>query len=1279
MNYSSKKYLSENSDVILKNPINIDLEITSDSEFHFFENEKSAKKLIDEFFVISKSKARNNLIISTSKEVSNENYVESTEVGHEQNFLIWRTLSKLYNNIYKLSDFPPPTATLLTENFIAVGTTQGNIHLFNHNEFLMLTLASDPENKLLQLPISKIKLSNDGTHVAASNSDGILILWDLNKRNNETETIKNIKPWFHILSKGYDDFISNFGFLGVENNKLIALYKNRLDGLSSYTMVHEIKIAEKKKWLSTKASANLTSKQVLFKNPGNSNLAIEALSEYQGFEELITAVITCRSIQIISFSQEYPIIFTKTLKLIEITEKDSLRWLILDKSKLLLCFTRANIFYGLTFSIGGNQSGNSTWELVDEFNYNLTENIFSFEIIGQFLALILLENNELLIFDLLNGIITQKIEFSDENIIKPLEKSIAFSGDRLISVLTRKGVLLAEFASWQNVLLQNLRSKQPVLALEFLEHISEPKNKDLRRLLNVPSYEKDKDSKMSETFSSLVQAALILIVKQQNSLVDYQYTEHEIAEIFSFFKKTAKLDYHFNKNNLTVSMEILDNDSIVTHPVLKKAFFNGLGLLLGKVKKKGQYFPPLIVNSVLENIAFIQNFEMTIRNIINFDLSCFNIDLLIKHFIMEKDFLTCIYVWAKALNDFETPFCDLIECITGRTTISDVFGKITKDNIPLLVEVLFIYLNDIFDGSIFDKEIGENNFQQDTIKFLVNGSCTKFSPNSKNITFTQKKSSDEPTYPYLRFLLGLDSEKLLSLLKMYFLKNFELKSQETDFILDILFEILEQYLNTEHEKIKSIKQIGLFLTLFLDSQRTLFGIKQNLNILFLSLTCSEMYQKESESALTLLSKKVELVKLSKDAFVIFKRLNYKNILMQTYFVNKDYFFCLKVAFDLKIKNVFDLIQTCWEELSDSEEKSSLAGSQMVDLDSSTDVMTLYDLESLIKQNFTILCEINIIQSIEIMFLYDFDFEDILVNMAKSHTNKTLVLKIMETIISDSRFQLPFLLYSEYLKMVIESGESKEMIEKKLDMLLQNEPISKRNIDAIVSLLKEHNYYKHLVKLLMTTIYTEQALLECLKAISLKSAESQKIGGEKDVVYFINTAFNICKKSNNLLNWSTFFLYFFKLNQETLFEDMKRLSSNALTNATVQLSMMYDHENDCSFLNVIENILENSSVILGKVASISDALYDFSFSFRIETAFLQLILKIFNKDAKKVSKLTELKLRGWLINNQQCSSCNLNIREKREQYTEFFRCGHHFHRECFIAKASGLDTCYICSS
>ncbi|OBA25496.1 hypothetical protein HANVADRAFT_3698, partial [Hanseniaspora valbyensis NRRL Y-1626] len=1282
-NTTSNRVDPSHSPVITNEPFNIEFDsIMNTDEINPFErNEQLTENIIRDFFNKLKSEHITKNIETNenfSWEQTNKQHIDEEGEGKRenkktgsQNLLFWKALSKLYSNMYKISDFPPPTTLLLTENFIAVGTTKGHILLFNHNEFLMLTLFSDAKNDKLQKPISKIKMSNDGTHILASNIDGTVIIWDLNNSDTAVNenSLDNIESMFHIEAKGKgkEEYVENFGFLGIKNNTLIVSYNSKTTNKNLYTMFYQINVVHKQKWLSKETSLNLTSKEVLFKNPSKDNIQIESLSDTTQFNELVTAVLTDSSIQVVTFNKEFPLLFYKDLETNPVMENELLNWFKVDSSTWILCFNKGNTLNGLTFNINEKIPGSSNWILVDEFKFKTSSKITDFSLIDQSLSFILLENDELLLMNLDNGSIIQTSDLSGKNILMPIHKSIFFSGSRLVSLITRHGILLGTFASWQNVILQELRSKNPVTALNFLEEISENENKALRKLLNVSfddsnieeddeegkeekrekkSKNNDKYAELKSTFASLVQAILIHLIKKYNKLEVYDINENERNEITDFFKKTAKMDYFFNSNNLSVSLAILENILAAKNEFLKESFYLGIVSLFNDIEGSGVYFPPILVNGVLENINILGNYEKMVKNIIKFDLSCFNIDLMMKYFIEKHDYSACIYIWTSVLNDFETPLCDLVECLSGNRKKSEVFGTISKSDYPLLKDALFEFLENIFASTINQKIYEEReDISISVINFLSSASCIKFSPTSERVLYTQVNNASEPTYPYFRFLLELDASFFLYLLEFYFLNNKQIKSKENVMILEVLLDVMEQFLNLETEQTTLIKVIGIFLSFYLNSEISTLRIAQNLKLIFNAVTISDLYKNESEAALFTLTKYIDLKQLSNDIFGILKRLKFKNVLLYVYFLNGDYLPCLKLALNLKSEklngcddgNMSSYINEC--EYGNNNDNYS---------------MKLYEIETLVKQNFELLCSIDIDKSVELMFLYDFDFEDVICNINKTTINGPLKMKIIELIINDSRYQLPFTLYIDHVR-------------RKLDDLLEKEPVSKHNIESVASLLREHGYYKQLVKFLMDSNKIEQALTECLKASSSNISSGEDIE-EKDIIYFVNIAFEICKKSYTLQNWSTFFLYFFTMHQETSFDDLKKLSLNALMSATVELSMIYEKSNECSLLNVVTNVLENGTVILGKVSSCSDLLKDLSFTYKIETAFLEMILKIFNKDAKFLAnRYTEAKLKGWLVNSQHCSFCKLHIYEMNVEYTLSFRCGHHFHKIIIIKR------------
>ncbi|KAL0468960.1 Golgi CORVET complex core vacuolar protein 8 domain-containing protein [Neurospora intermedia] len=190
--------------------------------------------------------------------------------------------------------------------------------------------------------------------------------------------------------------------------------------------------------------------------------------------------------------------------------------------------------------------------------------------------------------------------------------------------------------------------------------------------------------------------------------------------------------------------------------------------------------PPAVVKALVAH--FVSNgLETRLEDIIcHMDTSTLDLDqvttLCKKHGLYDA----LIYVWNQALNDYLTPFIDLLALLVplmqnghadGTTSVLE---KETRETNALKI---FPYLSFILTGKTYPTgetipDVIAQKAKAEIYWFLFSGQSICWPKGSSKRLLTQPEQSQEPSFPYLRMILNFDAPSFLSVLNEAFEDSF---------------------------------------------------------------------------------------------------------------------------------------------------------------------------------------------------------------------------------------------------------------------------------------------------------------------------------------------------------------------------------------------------------------------------------------------------------------------------------------------------------------------------
>ncbi|KAF2736629.1 hypothetical protein EJ04DRAFT_153543 [Polyplosphaeria fusca] len=134
-----------------------------------------------------------------------------------------------------------------------------------------------------------------------------------------------------------------------------------------------------------------------------------------------------------------------------------------------------------------------------------------------------------------------------------------------------------------------------------------------------------------------------------------------------------------------------------------------------------------------------------------------------------------IYVWTRAIGDFITPLTNILTLI--KLLDFDRSEDETQNVYLASAMKVFPYLSYTFTGRVYPGGDFMDNDQaysskKDMYRFLFSGKNLAWPPGSGDLFLTRTDKGEEPSFPYLRMVLGFDAASVMSMLNEAFEDNF---------------------------------------------------------------------------------------------------------------------------------------------------------------------------------------------------------------------------------------------------------------------------------------------------------------------------------------------------------------------------------------------------------------------------------------------------------------------------------------------------------------------------
>ena len=194
--------------------------------------------------------------------------------------------------------------------------------------------------------------------------------------------------------------------------------------------------------------------------------------------------------------------------------------------------------------------------------------------------------------------------------------------------------------------------------------------------------------------------------------------------------------------------------------------------------------PPVLLKDAVDYFVSRQRETRLEEMLCRLDAHTFDIDEITKLCKRYLLFDALTYVWNQALFDWVTPLAELIALIRDRDMTNGTSDHTEEDKMEA-ANKSFSYLAFSLTGRIYPKGDFMDDEQADIVKrdlykFLFSDQIVAWPPGSSTMVRTKSVSQDEPTFPYLRLLLGFDTASFMSMLNEAFEDPFLNANQEQD-------------------------------------------------------------------------------------------------------------------------------------------------------------------------------------------------------------------------------------------------------------------------------------------------------------------------------------------------------------------------------------------------------------------------------------------------------------------------------------------------------------------
>lgn len=1196
--------------------------------------------------------------------------------------LKWTTLA----NIYPISGtYGGITSIYSTKSCYVLGTTKGAILIFSTKQILLHTLVpqimSESAANYLRSAVEKIVVSADGTHLAASYESGECFIWNLNadtevknEIDESREGSSSIRAILHITDhKGRQ--VNGIGFMGLRHTALIVSDNS---GCIFYHSGFRTRF-----W-----SLTYSSKQILNISSGEKLIHSQTVPNVEGQPLHMIAVLTTSRFAVISTAPRLTTLFLQNLRHTTPTgvfSNGCLSWHDSGSKIALSLNTEVTV---ITIKESSPFSVKKKVTKLDEVAIIL-------HWLTQDLLGVLTESCQFFILDVSGNLeIVGTFDFLIHDLLMPPNKHFTIC-DRKLQLLTNSALKIGKFASWSDIVLNQVQMGNYIRALKFikswlLEHVP------LWQIIRLKKIHSEREQELVKPLYNLALAALKYVINGPDTEYD------DVYEVLSLVLSTLNSFEDENLKKETTSA-FLEKSMNFFHETSIYVFYEVLMNLI--MEESLSALPAILFKSMLTFYANEEKLAIVEDMVVMLDPRNLDIDLAVKLCQKYELFSLLIYIWNNIFDDYSLPLVDAVLRINDRLEEVSIFNTENVNS----VNCIFDYLSFILTGRQYprnqpiapiEKQIeGKSSLYY----MLFSGTCIQWPPKSGKRIHTKLDSNEEPAFPYFKLLLDFNTRRMLSMLNEIF-EDSLLNEGYTDtgkqhdhqiyitrqYMIDVILDIMkEKHACTDKALMAifiacNIAKYPQFIKL---SSRAMDGVAT----VICELNEPDLAADSQRALECLLS---VYIPSNPDKFITtLKEKCFKRVLFILYIKTKKYFEILPLALSSPNTNIdygkdFSTIIrfVLFETKSDALEHLRIAG--------------------LIRENFdTLVQKLGSQNAANVFENFDSDLH-------------LFISQVHEGIIQQEYLE------ELYLHGILERPQLQHLKNLYFEVACQ---YKERN--CLLSWLGEINFknldVEHAIDLLLSKNNYEAAAVihQRLQAYTMVVDDmifcivgwfKQGGSGYEILSNYLDMAIEAIGRSNEekQSNWTKLIACFMKLYGEYKDDAGSKQSCNrAFQQLFVRLAMAEAPGKDrkkSQLWNILTSALEHQEVIMMKAQDLRTLLSDVLTAYEIEWHIYDIILTIIQKSSVGLGNLYESTLmEGWSIINDECEICgkklwglglstlNFLVWERNRFHegnkpsectdadltTVSFRCHHLFHKKCLqnLGQRDGKYFCLTCKT
>ncbi|SCV02743.1 LAME_0H04786g1_1 [Lachancea meyersii CBS 8951] len=1182
---------------------------------------------------------------------------------HEIDWFSWTPLEKVYQI---LSPYGRPTYVYPAFSYFAVGTSKGTVAIFNHKQFLQVALLLD--FKCINPKVTMIRSSVDGTHIAASLESGDLVIWNLNRKKQDSKAsdgTRKIAPILHI-TEHRSKRITGLGFLSERHTAVVASDES---GNLSYHSGFRKGI-----WQLSYSTANLKSPSMT----GNSNYVSAVYPGFANapFSDLQpVAVLSASSIALIS-ANNFNLCYYGKIEGV-ITDHSQIIW---SPCGTKVCFSSSSLLQVMSFE---RTFPSEKLKISSKVTWSCEETIKRIEWLSPSFMSVLTSSNKLILSGTMDKIqVFEIIDMLPIALLNPVECGLAYFNRRLYA-LTNYNMQTCDFLSWSDIILKFVQRGNYMSALRALRFFMTEKciPWSIFRLKDSLSARK---RQLSQPLKNLSVASVRHIVR----VSDANRVEQILCQVLEESLHNFSLIYDNEFDSSNFIEEALDQIPQQS----KETFFSCLVCLIRK--KTVRTLTPSVFSELLQS-DYIYHDTEAIKTVF-FDLDIASIDVNLAVGLCRKLKLgrELIYLWTVTSTDYLTPFVDMLSIIGGSKRPHQLLNEELEGDKHLVYD----YLSFVMTGRQFPvQEMIKSsdrllNVKLEICYILFNGTLIDWPPHSGQKLYTCKNQSDEPAFPYMELLLNFDLKRCLSMLHEVLEDSyFDDDSKETEssannatprlkvsrqFVVDFLMDRLKLR-RPSCEKVLITIFVVHNLSKYPQFIRLSTPLIEHLVLLLCSENLSEL-RNESEKSLELLIGG-HYVTATKSLISHLKLKKFDRVLLLVYRQVEAFPQMLQLRLEShELENFYhsevDVVQFC---LGRTQKKPA-------ERKGVTDII-LENIDKLIKHD--------VLGIINCLDKYDPSLHATVFEKAGKVEKPLYLQQYFRSHNAKAPWQFEML--SQRI-MDLSDAQNEEEIEE----LLARTDFSSNRYQQLLDKLKDRNSVYGVI-LVERQMNNYEAVIDDVVTFSKDSQDKEKCAK------LLDYAFDTCcaaqgEQSRNC--WSrllTFLLLNHKDHQSHW--AIKRL----LYHLTMLTDSVFGEYSGFAARDVLTCSLESQDLILTRARDLASVFGEIIHLAEIDEQLLSTLAKIANSSSSEVILRHEILLQnGWSIHSSNCEVCGEKLwgvcvpsdlfliwrkqtksksakeskaEGERKVSTVIFECHHGFHEECLknLGQAADSYKCLLC--